>query len=554
MASLIQWLKFTGARNVDGTPIATGTIEFFVPGSTSTRVLAYSDSSAQTTLTQPITLDAAGRAEVFVAAKAQYLIKDYTGAVIHGVDTDSLNVENSVTSPQVDITSAYWSGVNGGGETLGYPTELTEIANKLGETLGNDGLYQEQVVATCRPRTYLDLLHNVVRAKDYGALGNGTNDDTLNLQRAINRAIATNLPLHLESGTYRTTYPLTISGSIYIFGDGQNASVVSAESSVNGIEIDAGSGTVRLRDFTVVTVMESNGPVAITVAAAGYMEASNVNVQGRIGFDAHLVDKSKFINCIASSVSSTAGNPAYGFYLGNNATLIGCEVICFDALFTESTGISVGARSNAIGCKVNDMVTGFEARGVYSLIIASIIDGCVIAASALFAGSGAAFCFGTSGGGGVLSNTTEFAVNFANILGSDQGSTDSAGAWYSDRSPANVYRGATQIGAGFTVTPTVDGDRHNAFNATAAGTVAITVAAPVGPTGAAITPRTGTRMAIILQCASGSVVSPTWNAIYIGGNTTNVASGTYRVQYFSYVGTHWVAENSGENITGAGWV
>lgn len=82
MASLVKWLAFSGAHTVTGVPVATGTINFYVPGGTSSAVTAYADAAESSALAQPITLDAAGRAKVYIKAPADILVKDSTGATV----------------------------------------------------------------------------------------------------------------------------------------------------------------------------------------------------------------------------------------------------------------------------------------------------------------------------------------------------------------------------------------------------------------------------------------------------------------------------------------
>ena len=56
MAALTAWLKFSGARKSDGTPVASGTVYFYQPGTTNTQVTVYSDKDGTTAITQPLTL------------------------------------------------------------------------------------------------------------------------------------------------------------------------------------------------------------------------------------------------------------------------------------------------------------------------------------------------------------------------------------------------------------------------------------------------------------------------------------------------------------------
>jgi hypothetical protein len=60
----------------------------------------------------------------------------------------------------------------------------------------------------------------VLNARDYGALGDGTSDDTAALQAWINAAISTQQPGWLPAGTYKITDALTIGGACTLQGAG----------------------------------------------------------------------------------------------------------------------------------------------------------------------------------------------------------------------------------------------------------------------------------------------------------------------------------------------
>ena len=70
---------FSGARDTYGNPVSSGSIRFYVPGSTSQEVIAYADPEAITTLTQPIALGAGGEAVVYLLAPAEVIVKDAAG-------------------------------------------------------------------------------------------------------------------------------------------------------------------------------------------------------------------------------------------------------------------------------------------------------------------------------------------------------------------------------------------------------------------------------------------------------------------------------------------
>src|SRR5580765_798908 len=55
-------------------------------------------------------------------------------------------------------------------------------------------------------------------ARDYGALGDGANDDTAELQAAIDAATAAAMPLFIPPGRYLISAALTIKKGVHIFG------------------------------------------------------------------------------------------------------------------------------------------------------------------------------------------------------------------------------------------------------------------------------------------------------------------------------------------------
>jgi polygalacturonase len=55
---------------------------------------------------------------------------------------------------------------------------------------------------------------NMVDIKDFGAKGDGVTDDTVAVQKALEKALKLGVPLYRSPGVYRITRPLVISGPV----------------------------------------------------------------------------------------------------------------------------------------------------------------------------------------------------------------------------------------------------------------------------------------------------------------------------------------------------
>lgn len=85
----------------DGTPLAGGTVEIYAAG-TSTQKTSYSDSALTTPNTWPVTLDANGKASIWISGSYRIVVKDSNGVVResqdnrYGLGSDTLNFIDGV--------------------------------------------------------------------------------------------------------------------------------------------------------------------------------------------------------------------------------------------------------------------------------------------------------------------------------------------------------------------------------------------------------------------------------------------------------------------------
>jgi hypothetical protein len=343
---------------VTGAPVASGTVEFFVPGSTSEYVDAFTDYEETEEHTQPITLDAAGRAEVYLSSQAEIVVKTSTGAA----SRLSENGE-SVSIAQVDVGSlSGWTG-----------PELTDVLDDIADSIGPDAQYQESTSTGCVARNVNAVLKQFVSPYDFGAVGNGTADDTTPLQRAINRAVAIDLPLNLEAGTYRVT-GLTIGNPLNIYGAGTGKAIITmAAESADAIDLNiTGAGLLdsfEWRDFSVTVPYDTGaGYAAIHVTSAALMTLSRLHLEGTIGvriaYDvddsvntAYMTD-SVISNCSAK-VSGSSGTTGVGFMIGTRCLVQNCKVDGNSSNYTYGFSF-VGQQGLARGCYASNAARGFS--------------------------------------------------------------------------------------------------------------------------------------------------------------------------------------------------
>ncbi|HYG89540.1 MAG TPA: glycosyl hydrolase family 28-related protein [Azospirillum sp.] len=91
------------------------------------------------------------------------------------------------------------------------------------------------------PRPIREKLGDAVSAKDFGAVGDGTVDDTLAIQAALTAADAVYLP----PGTYRVTNTVTAAYGKTLFGAGQSSILRAANAGFDLVHLPDGYATLR---------------------------------------------------------------------------------------------------------------------------------------------------------------------------------------------------------------------------------------------------------------------------------------------------------------------
>lgn len=350
-ASLVQFL-YAGVKDTLGNPVASGTASFYVPGSTSETITIYKDRAQAETLAQPVTLDAAGAAEVYVAAQCEIVIKDSLG-VQKRLTANGASVEDA----QVNVT---WNSTR---------EPLSTAFTALETSLGPGASYAESGSTGVVARTYHDAVHTYISPFDFGAVGDGSADDTIPVQRALNRAIATGLPLFL-SAVHKTTTTITGTGSVEIVGTGSGiAKLVPTSASFTGLTLTG--ATLRLSGFSVLEPKGIYTSSALLLQATTAAMVNDVAVTGYFGFNATLCALAMFTNCTATLCSTS-------FYVADSKSgCIGCTSTTASTDISAVTGypIDIGNSWTPTGTSGHDLGGGEYSYGGTGSVVAARVAG-----------------------------------------------------------------------------------------------------------------------------------------------------------------------------------
>lgn len=245
------WQFFTN----NGVPLAGGLIYVYAAGTT-TPVTTYTTSAGTIANSNPIVLDAYGRAanEIWVTAGAAYkfVLKDSLGSLIGTYD--NLYGINDFTGGSADILAALAStSDNAKGDALiGF-----KQSNASGFLTGAAG------------KTVNAKFQDYINVKDFGAVGNGSTDDAAAFQNAITAVATTGQALYVPAGTYVINGVLSTTGHLNMFGDGEKSvldfsGVTSASSGITVTGTVSEIQTVSSASAGNLSVVFSSSPSLVT--------------------------------------------------------------------------------------------------------------------------------------------------------------------------------------------------------------------------------------------------------------------------------------------------
>ena len=202
----------------------------------------------------------------------------------------------------------------------------TDLANATAVSAGSllSGFRQTGTGATAR--TVDAKLKDTVSVKDFGAVGDGTTDDTAAIQAAIN----TNKEVFVPNGTYLITSALAMASGQTLRGESNAYTILKVNSAINAINI---SDTSNVVIDNLYIQGNSVGLVAVRVGLGVATGSSHAILNCRIyQFASHGVHLqgcayTKVANCIIQQCSNGVYGDAPGAQAGHTNTIDRCLII-----------------------------------------------------------------------------------------------------------------------------------------------------------------------------------------------------------------------------------
>ena len=274
MASLspVPKLQFFDAN---GAPLVGGKLYSYVAGTT-TPLATYTDSTGTTQNANPTILDSRGEAGVWMGSSLYKLV------LKTATDIEVWTVDNVNKLPE--ILSGTGGAANVGFAAYGNITAtnvqdaIEEEINDLAASSGSSLIGYIQGGASSVARTVQSRLRDMVSVFDYGAVGDGTTDDTTAIQAAINSAFAVYFP-PTTNGYAINTATLVIPAGRALLGVNGKTKIVQ---NVDDWLFDIRASNVTIDGFVIdatSTVTAGRGVARIRTDLGSYTDIAIRNIQ-----------------------------------------------------------------------------------------------------------------------------------------------------------------------------------------------------------------------------------------------------------------------------------
>lgn len=323
MASIIETIALGGVRKSDGTVNAGGRVFLTRPGSANISVTAYADrdkSAAATVDGGGYLLDGAGRAALFIDEPCNVRVEDSDG-----VSVGSFTIEPSTSAGIVEVINPGFTGIDpvSGQYVSGGRTYLDDVLSSIYSSLGGvDGKFLGAYGTTSL--RVAQMLGLVLTPQMFGAVGNGSSDDSVPWQLMADAHSSSRIPCVIPPASYVIGTTVTFQADALVLGVGTNSTdtlgsriigsngttgplVFGADAIVSGLYLTHSSActgaaiTVGARS-TLRNVFIGATPYTTGLAAASGAHAIHCELRGSTNAFTGAVVMN---NCTVSGASST---------------------------------------------------------------------------------------------------------------------------------------------------------------------------------------------------------------------------------------------------------
>ena len=326
-------LAGAGAQFLDnnGAILSGGKLYSYAAGTTTPQT-TYTSASGSTAHTNPIILNSAGRVatgEIWLTEGVAYKFSLYTSANVLIATYDDIPSINDLTALNVFVSNL----ANTSNPALGDALVGFRQSNSSGNLASSVG------------RTVHQKLQEIVSVKDFGAVGDGINNDTTAIQAAIDYAVTGCSDIFFPSGTYRITDTLILQDTVSL--------VLRGESPTADRFIDAAHASQILWDGAdsannYMILLASTDP-EFTQSISNSIVGLYLNCDSKAsGIFLERAPHTQIINC---SIQNCYNGIVAG--IGSGTTAKCFTNLIENVFFQNINGIGIDLQDNAHGTKIN---------------------------------------------------------------------------------------------------------------------------------------------------------------------------------------------------------
>ena len=129
-----------------------------------------------------------------------------------------------------------------------------------------------------------EKLAETISVKDFGAIGNGTTDDTASINAAIAFAISTGgNSVYFPAGNYKVTSTITWTGNgVQLIGEGRGISKITANFATGDIIYINGSASSGVKQLSITSSVAKTTGAAIHFANCHNVQATNIGLESNM--------------------------------------------------------------------------------------------------------------------------------------------------------------------------------------------------------------------------------------------------------------------------------